>query len=48
MKEIYESLGSQLGREKRKREITSAVTGGGMVLMLVGVAMSLRWFNRLI
>ena len=48
VKEIYESLGSQLGREKRKREITSAVTGGGMVLMLVGVAMSLRWFDRLI
>jgi Ca-activated chloride channel family protein len=48
LKEIYESLGSQLGHEQRKREITSAVTGGGLVLMLVGVAMSLRWFNRLI
>lgn len=48
LKEIYKSLGSQLGHEQRKREITSAVTGGGLVLMLVGVAMSLRWFNRLI
>ncbi len=48
LKEIYESLGSQLGHEQRKREITSAVTGGGLVLMLVGVVMSLRWFNRLI
>jgi Ca-activated chloride channel family protein len=48
LKEIYESLGSQLGHENRKREITSAVTGGGLVLMLVGVAMSLRWFGRLI
>jgi Ca-activated chloride channel family protein len=46
--EIYESLGSQLGREDRKREVTSAVTGGGLLLMLVGVAMSLRWFGRLI
>lgn len=48
LKEIYESLGSQLGHEDRKREITSAVTGGGLLLMLVGVAMSLRWFGRLI
>ena len=48
LKDIYESLGSQLGHEDRKREITSAVTGGGLVLMLVGVAMSLRWFGRLI
>jgi Ca-activated chloride channel homolog len=48
LKEIYESLGSQLGREDRKREVTSAVTGGGLLLMLVGVAMSLRWFGRLI
>jgi len=48
LKEIYESLGSQLGHENQKREITSAVTGGGLALMLVGVAMSLRWFGRLI
>jgi Ca-activated chloride channel family protein len=48
LREIYESLGSQLGHEKQKREITSAVTGGGLALMLVGVAMSLRWFGRLI
>jgi Ca-activated chloride channel homolog len=48
LKEVYESLGSQLGRENRKREVTSAVTGGGLLLMLAGVAMSLRWFGRLI
>jgi Ca-activated chloride channel family protein len=48
VKDVYEKLGSQLGRENRKREVTSAVTGGGLVLMLVGVAMSLRWFGRLI
>jgi Ca-activated chloride channel family protein len=48
LKEIYESLGSQLGHENKKRQITSAVTGGGLLLMLAGVAMSLRWFGRLI
>ena len=48
LNEIYKSLGSQLGRENRKREVTSAVTGGGLLLMLVGVAMSLRWFGRIV
>jgi Ca-activated chloride channel homolog len=48
LNEIYESLGSQLGRENKKREVTSAVTGGALLLMLGGVAMSLRWFGRLI
>lgn len=48
VKEVYEKLGSQLGREKQKREVTSAVTGGGIALMLVGMVMSLRWFGRLI
>ena len=46
--EIYESLGSQLGRKDQKRQITSAFAGGGLLLLLVGVALSLRWFGRLI
>jgi Ca-activated chloride channel homolog len=48
LNEIYESLGSQLGREDRKREVTSAVAGGALLLMMGGVAMSLRWLGRLI
>jgi Ca-activated chloride channel homolog len=48
LNQIYESLGSQLGRENKKRQVTSAVAGGGLVLMLAGVAMSLRWFGRVI
>ena len=48
LKDVYESLGSQLGYENKEREVTSAVTGGGIFLMLVGMAMSLRWFGRLI
>ncbi len=48
LNEIYKSLGSQLGREQQKRQVTSAVTGGGLLLMLAGVAMSLRWFGRII
>jgi Ca-activated chloride channel homolog len=48
LNEIYESLGSQLGRENRKRQITSAVAGGALLLMMGGVVMSLRWLGRLI
>jgi Ca-activated chloride channel homolog len=48
LEEIYESLGSQLGREEKKRQLTSAFAGGGLVLLLAGMALSLRWLGRLI
>jgi Ca-activated chloride channel family protein len=48
LKEIYEQLGSELGRKNEKREITNAFAGGGLVLLLAGIAMSMRWFGRLI
>jgi Ca-activated chloride channel homolog len=46
--EVYERLGSQLGRRKEKREITSAFAAGGLVLLMTGMGFSLRWFGRLI
>jgi len=48
LKEVYERLGSLLGTKKEKREITAGFAGGGLVLLLLGAAMSLRWFGRLI
>ena len=48
LKDVYERLGSQLGRRDEKRQVTSAFAGGGLLLMLAGVGMSLRWFGRLI
>jgi Ca-activated chloride channel family protein len=48
LEEIYEQLGSELGHRKEKRQITSVFAGGGLVLLLTGVAMSMRWFGRLI
>ncbi len=48
LKEIYEKLGSELGHRDEKRQITSAFAGGGLALLLLGVAMSTRWFGRLI
>jgi Ca-activated chloride channel homolog len=45
---IYTHLAVQLGHKKVKREITADVAGGGLVLLLVGGAMSLLWFGRLV
>ncbi len=46
--EIYQHLAVQLGHKKVKREITADVAGGGLVLLLVGGAMTLMWFGRII
>ena len=45
---VYQKLGSQLSKKNEKRQVTSAVAGGGLVLLLAGAAMSLGWFGRLI
>ena len=48
LKQVYERLGSQLSHRNEKRQVTSAVAGGGLALLLAGMAMSLTWFGRLI
>jgi Ca-activated chloride channel homolog len=48
LKRVYQRLGSQLGTEKRKRQLTSSFAGGALVLLLVGAGMSLAWFGRLV
>lgn len=45
---VYERLGSQLGRRDEHRQVTSAFAAGGLVLLLAGAGLSLRWFGRLI
>jgi Ca-activated chloride channel homolog len=47
LSEVYERLGSQVGKREEQREITAAFAGGGALLMLVGGALSLHWFRRL-
>jgi Ca-activated chloride channel family protein len=47
LKDVYERLGSQISTRDEKREVTAAFAGGGALLLLVGGAMSLRWFARL-
>ena len=48
LKRVYERLGSRLGTERQKRELTSAFAGGALLVLLAGVAMSLGWFGRLV
>jgi Ca-activated chloride channel family protein len=44
---VYAHLATQLGHKNVKREITASVAGGGLVLLLLGSALSLFWFARL-
>ncbi len=45
---VYQRLGSQLGHRQVHRQVTSAFAAGGLILLLAGAGMSLRWFGRLI
>jgi Ca-activated chloride channel family protein len=47
LKSVYSRIGSQVGTEVEEHEITAVLTGAGAVLLLVGSAFSLAWFNRL-
>jgi Ca-activated chloride channel family protein len=44
---VYRDLASRLGSEKKDEEMTFAFAAGGLVLMLVGGALSALWFRRL-
>ena len=48
LKTVYERLGSQLSHKKEKRQVTSAVAGGALVLLLGGAALSVGFFGRIV
>jgi Ca-activated chloride channel family protein len=45
---VYTQLAAQLAHKHVKREITASFAGGGLVLLLLGSLLSLRWFGRLV
>ncbi len=45
---IYRQLGARLGHRSQRRDLTGYVTGAGLALVLLGSALSLGWFGRLI
>ena len=46
LESIYENLGTRIGFEQGKEEVTSAFAGGGLLLLVLGGALGLRWFGR--
>ena len=46
--QVYERLGSQVATEQRKVEVTSAFTGGALLLMALSALSSIRWVGRLV
>jgi Ca-activated chloride channel family protein len=46
VKTIYRELGSRVGRQNKKVEVTAVAAGGGLVLMLAGAVLSGAWFRR--
>ena len=44
---VYSDLESRLGKEREWREVTVAFAAGGVLLLLLGGALSASWFRRL-
>jgi len=44
---VYAELGSQVGFEKKKRELSAAFAGAGAALLLLGGTLSVLWFGRI-
>ena len=47
LQSVYSGSARQVGTKIEKHEMTAVLTGAGAVLLLVGSALSLAWFNRL-
>jgi len=48
LSQVYERLGSQLGRKNEPRQISSLFAAAALAFLLAGAALTLRWFGRLI
>ena len=46
LEQVYEDLGSQLATEEQDKEMTSMAAGAALLLLLVGVGASARFFSR--
>ena len=47
LKSIYSGIGKTVGTKIEKQELSAAFTGAGAIVLLLGSALSLAWFNRL-
>jgi Ca-activated chloride channel family protein len=47
LRTVYRELGSSLGTERERQEVTAMAAGIAMLLLLAGAAASLVWFQRM-
>jgi Ca-activated chloride channel family protein len=45
---VYDELGSRLAHERKRREVTPAAGGAGIVFLLAGAVLSGAWFRRIV
>ncbi len=46
LEQVFARLGSRVATEEQEREVSSWFAGGALLLLVGGVATSLRWFGR--
>ena len=47
LQSVYDDIGSEVGTEEERREVTTWFLGAGVALMIVAAGLSLAWFTRL-
>ena len=45
---VYDELGSRLAHQRKRREVTPAAGGAGIVFLLAGAVLSGAWFRRIV
>ena len=48
LSKIYSTIDLQLTVSGKKTEVTAVVAGAGLFLFLIGAALSMRWYGRMI
>ncbi len=48
LKKVYEDIGTRVGFETERREVSGGVLGGAAVLLVAGLGLGLLWNGRLV